>query len=122
MGWTNPEDKYYREYITRRPPVIGVTALHSRRLKHRRHSVKRQHHLLQGLGPVLEELAALPSVKSIIPGRINSATRGSAVKLFWKYETGTGVKLLAKARGGVQEIFVVTSNAAAVRTFLADHD
>ncbi len=86
-----------------------------RRLKYRRHRVKREHGLLPGLAPVLEEIACHPAVKSIIPARINSAIAGSKVQLSWKYETPTGVKLLAKSGGGVQEIFVVTNDPEALR-------
>ncbi|MGI6576172.1 MAG: DUF2103 domain-containing protein [bacterium] len=79
-------------------------------MKYRKGRVKRKHHLLPGLCPMLEEIANHPAVKSIIPGRINSAIRGSKVQLSWKYKTPTGVKLLAKSGGGVQEIFIVTPN------------
>lgn len=90
--------------------------------KHRRQNVKREHHLLQGLAPVLERLAVHPDVQSVIPARIKSAVRGSGVELHLKYETPTGLKLLAKSAGGVQEIFVVTGNAAAVKAFILNQE
>ncbi|HHY36560.1 MAG TPA: metal-binding protein [Firmicutes bacterium] len=90
-------------------------------LKYRRQKVKREHHLLPGLAPILEEIASHPAVKSIIPARINSAVRGSGVQLFWKYKTPTGVKLLAKAGGGVQEIFVVTGEPETLRKLLEEY-
>ena len=83
--------------------------------KYRKHRVKREHTILPGLIPVLEEIAGHPAVKSIIPARIRSAVRGSNVQLSWKYKTPSGVKLLAKSQGGVQEIFIVTSDPEALR-------
>lgn len=90
--------------------------------KHRRQNVKREHHLLQGLAPVLERLAGHPAVQSVIPARIKSAIRGSGVELQLKYETPTGLKLLAKSAGGVQEIFVVTNDAATVKAFILNKE
>lgn len=89
------------------------------RLKYRKHRVKREHHLLPGLAPVLQEIASHPAVKSIIPARINSAIRGSRVQLSWKYKTRSGVKLLAKSGGGVQEIFIVTPDPDALRELIS---
>ncbi|HHW55743.1 MAG: DUF2103 domain-containing protein [bacterium] len=90
-------------------------------LKYRKQKVKREHHLLPGLAPILEEIASHPAVKSIIPARINSAVRGSGVQLFWKYKTPTGIKLLAKSGGGVQEIFIVTSEPEALREIIENY-
>jgi hypothetical protein len=86
--------------------------------KHRRQNAKREHHLLQALAPVLEKVADHPAVQSVIPARIKSAVRGSGVELEPKYKTQTGLKLLAKSNGGVQEIFVVTNEAEAVKAFI----
>jgi hypothetical protein len=90
-------------------------------LKYRKQKVKREHHLLPGLAPVLEEIASHPAVKSIIPARINSAVRGSGVQLQWKYKTPTGIKLLAKSGGGVQEIFIVTKEPEALQKLIENY-
>ena len=38
--------------------------------KHFRKGVKREHHFLKGLEKPLEEIASIPGVKKVIPGRI----------------------------------------------------
>lgn len=93
-----------------------------KKLKYRRAGVKREHSLLPGLAPKLEEIASHPAVKSIIPARINSAVRGSRVQLFWKYKTPTGVKLLAKSGGGVQEVFIVSSDPDSLRELIKQYE
>ncbi len=82
---------------------------HQRKPKYRKGRVKKEHHLLDGISDILDDLGKHPSVKSIIPARIKSAIRGSKAELQVKYETTSGLKLLAKSSGGVQEIFVVTN-------------
>jgi len=79
--------------------------------RHRKGKLKVEHHLIEGAGELLRELERLPSVRSIIPGRIFRAQKGRGVKgLFLKYETPTGWKLLLKNGTTVQEIFVVTDD------------
>jgi len=74
--------------------------------KHFRKGVKREHHFLKGLEKPLEEIAAIPGVKKVIPGRIYASdSRGFEIKV--TRETQTGLKLVAKSNGSVQEIFVV---------------
>ncbi len=86
--------------------------------KHRRGNVKREHHLLQGIEDCLEAVGKHPDVKSVIPGRIKNAVRGSRVELQYKYPTSSGLKFLAKSSGGVQEIFIVTNNPNEVITYI----
>jgi len=74
--------------------------------KHFKRGVKREHHLLKGIEKALEEISALKGVKKVIPGRIYSSdSRGFEIKVV--RETLTGLKLLAKSDGSVQEIFLV---------------
>ena len=78
--------------------------------KHFKRGVKREHHLLKGIEKVLEEISALKGVKKVIPGRIYSSdSRGFEIKVV--RETLTGLKLLAKSDGSVQEIFLVVDKA-----------
>ena len=74
--------------------------------KHIKKGVKLEHHLLKGILPALEEIAEIKGVKKVIPGRIYASdSRGFEIKVV--RETLTGLKLLAKSDGSVQEIFLV---------------
>ncbi len=74
--------------------------------KHFKKGVKREHHFLKGLEKPLEEIAAIPGVKKVIPGRIYASdSRGFEIKV--SRETKTGLKLIAKSDGSVQEVFLV---------------
>ena len=75
-----------------------------------RKGVKREHHLLKGLEKPLEEIASIPGVKKVIPGRIYASdSRGFEIKV--TRETRTGLKLVAKSDGSVQEVFLVVDKA-----------
>ncbi|WP_297536464.1 DUF2103 domain-containing protein [Thermococcus sp.] len=74
--------------------------------KHFRKGVKREHHFLKGLEKPLEEIASIPGVKKVIPGRIYASdSRGFEIKV--TRETQTGLKLVAKSDGSIQEVFLV---------------
>ncbi|AEH24309.1 DUF2103 domain-containing protein [Pyrococcus yayanosii] len=74
--------------------------------RHFRKGVKREHHFLKGLEKPLERIAAIPGVKKVIPGRIYASdSRGFEIKV--SRETRTGLKLIAKSDGSVQEVFLV---------------
>lgn len=78
--------------------------------KHFKRGVKREHHFLKGLEKPLEEIARIPGVKKVIPGRIYASdSRGFEIKV--TRETQTGLKLVAKSDGSVQEIFLVVDKA-----------
>ncbi len=73
--------------------------------------LKVEHHLLEGLDKLLEELQGWESVDSIIPGRIVRQNKGRGSKgLFLKYRTKSGYKLLYKNGTSVQEVFIVCNN------------
>jgi hypothetical protein len=79
--------------------------------KYRKGKVKLEHHLIEGAEKYIRKLERLPSVKTIIPGRIFRNQKGRGQKgLFLKYETPSGWKLLLKNGSTVQEIFVVTDD------------
>ena len=70
--------------------------------------LKVEHHLLEGLDKLLQELGKWEIVESIIPGRIVRQNKGRGSKgLFLKYRTLSGYKLLYKNGTSVQEVFVV---------------
>lgn len=74
--------------------------------KHFKRGVKREHHFLKGLEKPLERIASIPGVKKVIPGRIYASdSRGFEIKV--TRETQTGLKLVAKSDGSVQEVFLV---------------
>ena len=74
--------------------------------KHFKKGVKREHHFLKGLERPLEEIAQIPGVKKVIPGRIYASdSRGFEIRV--SRETKTGLKLIAKSDGSVQEVFLV---------------
>ena len=78
--------------------------------KHFKKGVKREHHFLKGLERPLEEIAQIPGVKKVIPGRIYASdSRGFEIRVSRK--TKTGLKLIAKSDGSVQEVFLVVDKA-----------
>jgi len=78
--------------------------------KHFKRGVKREHHFLKGLERPLEEIAAIPGVRKVIPGRIYASdSRGFEIRV--TRETRTGLKLVAKSDGSVQEVFLVVDKA-----------
>lgn len=79
--------------------------------KHTKHGVKVQHSIIEGVLPLLEEIAAIDGVKKVIPAVISvinynpKEIKKPIIKL--QRETISGFKLLAHSRGNVQEIFIV---------------
>ncbi|WP_408955900.1 DUF2103 domain-containing protein [Natroniella sp. ANB-PHB2] len=77
--------------------------------KYRANKIKREHTIIEDILPLLENLSKLSIVKSIIPGRINRrGGSGIPPHLKLKYNTPSGVKVLAKNSSSIQEVFVVT--------------
>lgn len=87
--------------------------------RHRTKGVKREHSIINGLLPLLEQIAAQPAVSAVIPGRI-SVTRGAAPALQLRLgpQTMTGFKLTARRGTTAQEVFVVTTEMEKVVEFL----
>lgn len=78
--------------------------------KYFKRGVKREHHFLKGLEKPLDEIASILGVKKVIPGRIYASdSRGFEIKV--TRETRTGLKLVAKSDGSVQEVFLVVDKA-----------
>lgn len=74
--------------------------------KYFKRGVKREHHFIKGIEKPLEEIASIPEVKKVIPGRIYASdSRGFEIKV--TRETHAGLKLVAKSDGSVQEVFLV---------------
>lgn len=87
--------------------------------KYRTNKIKREHTIIEDIQELLEDLALLSGVKSIIPGRIHRR-RGSGMQpcLRIKYRTSSGYKILAKNSSSLQEIFLVTDVPEEVETTL----
>jgi hypothetical protein len=81
--------------------------------KYRSNKIKKEHTIIEDILPLLESISVFPEIKSIIPGRINQRSSSSGLKAYLqiKYNTRSGLKLLAKNSSSVQEVFVVTSDA-----------
>ena len=79
--------------------------------KYRDKNIKQEHTIIEDILPLLEDIVSLSTIKSIIPGRINRR-KGSGIQPYLqvKYNTPSGLKLLAKNSSSVQEVFVVTDN------------
>jgi len=79
--------------------------------KYVKHGVKVQHSIIEGVLPILEEIAAVDGVKKVIPAIISVISynpkeiKKPVIKI--QRETISGFKLLAHSRGSVQEIFIV---------------
>ncbi|MDI3316127.1 MAG: DUF2103 domain-containing protein [Bacillota bacterium] len=71
-------------------------------------NVKKRHHVVPGLEPLVDRIGAAPGVEAVIPGRIRPLERGAAPSVTYQYRTESGFKLLGRAGGAVQEIFVIT--------------
>lgn len=89
-------------------------------MKYRPSKIKYRHGMIQGLRGFLEnELQPRAEVKSIFPGEIKP-TKGASpgFRVRFKYATQAGAKLLAYTSSAVQEVFVITSDPEALRSFL----
>lgn len=92
--------------------MIRMTNTTITRTKYTKHGVKRQHQIIEGILPLLEEISKIDGVNKVNPGRISySPKRGiSQPVLKIQRRTITGFKILAHSKGAVQEIFVVVKN------------
>lgn len=80
--------------------------------KYRNNKIKQEHTIIENILPLLEKIARLDIVKSIIPGRINRrGGSGIPPHLKLKYPTPSGIKILAKNSSSLQEVFLVTDDA-----------
>lgn len=91
--------------------------------KYRSNKIKQEHSIIEDVLPLLETVAELSLVKSIIPGRINRR-KGSGIQPYiqLKYNTPTGIKAIAKNSSSLQEIFIVTDQPEEVTEELQKND
>lgn len=83
--------------------------------------IKRQHGRVGGLDEILNRIVKhCPHVSRIVPGRIK-VRRGKTPRSFKvQYPTEAGLKCLYTGTGTVQEVFLICSDAAAARDWLAN--
>lgn len=83
------------------------------RSKYIKRGVKRKHNIIQGILPLLEEIAKIEGVKKIVPSVISySPARSiSQVRLRFQREVISGFKLLAHRKGYIQDIFVIVDGS-----------
>ena len=91
--------------------------------KYRDQKIKKEHTIIEEIQPFLEEMASIPAVKSIIPGRINRRS-GSGMEAYMqlKYNTSSGIKVIGKTSSSLQEVFVVTDKTEIVTDKLKQKD
>lgn len=83
------------------------------RFKYVKHGVKRQHGIIEGVLPLLEQISAIEGVEKVIPASIfHSSVRCiNQPELRFQRETRSGFKLLAHSKRSIQEIFVVVEKS-----------
>lgn len=86
--------------------------------KYRAGKIKREHHVIEHLWPVLERIAESDLVTSIIPGPI-SPLNAKGFELTFQRFTDTGLRLLAKNGSAIQEVYVVAPDREATLRWLA---
>lgn len=82
--------------------------------KFRQGKIKKQHHIVADIMPLLERLSEYAEVQAVLPGEIHPGSARAAVLRF-QYFTETGLKLLARGTSAVQEVFVVSSEPRALQ-------
>ena len=71
--------------------------------------IKHEHGMIPGLERFLRTIEDWPEIIAILSGRITRRKGNGAFSFNVQYETGSGLKCLAKNQGAVQEVFITTS-------------
>lgn len=81
--------------------------------KYVKRGVKREHNIIEGILPILEQISGIKGVKKVVPASISYSPMRSIKQpeLRFQRETTSGFKLLAHSKGSVQEIFVVVDGS-----------
>lgn len=77
--------------------------------RYREGKIKREHGVPAGILALLRRVAEVPEIEAIIPGRIHRRPGSAGTELRFQYFTESGLKLLAKHGGAVQEVFLVAA-------------
>lgn len=78
------------------------------RTKYYKHKVKRQHQIIEGILPILEDIGKIDGVKKVTPAAIsyNPKRKISMPEVKIQRETISGLKLIARSKGVLQEVFI----------------
>ena len=76
-------------------------------MKHRVHNIKRQHRIIEGMLPILEQIRQIDGINGIIPARIYKASSQTNEKISIQRETSTGIKLFLHSKREIQEVFIL---------------
>lgn len=77
--------------------------------KYIKHGVKRQHQIIDGILPILENIAKIEGVKKVVPAVISYSPKRSinGPEMRFQRETISGFKLSAHGKGTIQDIYVI---------------
>ena len=88
-------------------------------MHYRINNVKREHSVIKGIIPLLENITKLEYVEAIVPGRIKPISGNYPIpKIEYKTKTTTGIKCLAKSERATQEIFIISNNVKLLIEYL----
>jgi hypothetical protein len=83
-------------------------------MKYRNNKIKQEHSMIKGLKRLLNKLAKLDCVKSIVPGVIARGKTTKELHLTVQYEVEGGIKTIAKGNG-IQEVFILCDDVEKVK-------
>jgi len=83
-------------------------------MKYRSSKIKQEHSIIKGLKKLLQKLAKMEEVRSIIPGKISKGKTVKELHLTVQYEVEGGIKCLARGQG-IQEVFILCSDIEIVK-------
>lgn len=78
------------------------------RFKYVKYGVKRKHNIIDGILPVLEQIAKIEGVKKVVPASISYSPKRHIGQPQIKFQRNmvSGFKLLAHGKGAIQEIYI----------------
>lgn len=80
--------------------------------KSRKNKVKKLHHSIEGLYPLLDEIAKIDKVKAVLPlSIVPKAKSGQGLRFRISREDPTGLRLTATSAGAAQAIHVTCSTS-----------
>ena len=93
--------------------VLVVCKVNIKMAKYIKRGVKRKHNIIQGMLPLLEQIAKIEGIKKVIPAKISYSSNRVITQPIIKFqrETVPGFKLMAHSKGAIQEIFVIVDGA-----------
>ncbi len=79
-------------------------------MKYWQGKIKTEHHILKEFQDILHQVAQIPEVQKIIPGRISRQQKGTSdLRISFSYFTKSWLKYKLKKWATAQELFIVCS-------------